>query len=175
MAIDGEPKNGDFVRYIEALNRQTEGAPGEVWTRTRRSISLNKRDTVNTQPDQFETSNSYRSPADPSASSLSRQSSPGATDDGQESTTLAARGGQRHLSLALTIAAVIALWNALDRLTTAINTDTVDMDSLVPVFFLLVCAWMLFIGARGARRKQNKPLAKLPPLSTVQMGRKPKS
>jgi|GEM_PF-2590408 len=174
MAIDGEPKNGDFVRYIERLNRQTEGAPGEVWTRTRRGISLNKRESVNTQSDQIETNYSPRS-TEPSASSIARPSSPGSTDDSQESTTLAARGGQRHLSLALTIAAVIALWNALDRLTTAINTDSVDMDSLVPVFFLLVCAWMLFIGARGARRKQNKPLAKLPPLSTVQMGRKPKN
>lgn len=29
MAIDGEPKNGDFARYIEELSR-TGGAPGQV-------------------------------------------------------------------------------------------------------------------------------------------------
>lgn len=184
MAIYGEPKNGDFVRYIETLNRQT-GSPGQVLPR-QRNAKPNARQKAATQADTQESVYSYNSreqaktpvyspDPDTSSTSYTRHTPPGSTreSDDEASTTLAARSGQRHLSLGLGIAGAVALWNAVHRLITAINTRSLDLDSMVPVVFLLICAWMLFKGARGARQKQNKPLAKLPPLTTVRMGRKP--
>ena len=150
MAIDGEPKNGDFVRYIERLDRRAANSPGQVLPRPRRETR------PETQP------------------RASAQTGGSINNNEEQSTTRAKRGGQRHLAFALGIASAIALWNAVQRLFTAIEADALDIDNLIPIVFLLVCAWILFIGARGARRKQNKPLAKLPPLTTVQMGRKPK-
>ncbi|CAM4099857.1 hypothetical protein [Bordetella muralis] len=184
MAIYGEPKNGDFVRYIETLNRQT-GSPGQVLPR-QRNAKPNARPAETTQADTPEsvytyaprnksTTPSYSPDSDTSSTAYTRNASPGATrdNDDESETTLAARSGQRHLSLGLGIAGAIALWNAVHRLITAINTRSLDLDSMVPIVFLSICAWMLFKGARGARRKQNKPLVKLPPLTTVHMGRKP--
>lgn len=185
MAIYGEPKNGDFVRYIEMLNRQS-GSPGQVLPR-QRNAKPNARQTETTPaeapesiysyaPRNKSTAPAYSPDSDTSSSAYTRNASPGSTrdsDDDEPSTTLAARSGQRHLSLGLGIAGAIALWNAAHRLLTAINTRSLDLDSMVPVVFLLICAWMLFKGARGVRRKQNRPLAKLPPLTTVHMGRKP--
>lgn len=169
MAIDGEPKDGDFVRYIEMLNRQAGNSPGQVLPRERRGAKLSKWSPT--------TASTSTQPTDISPSARTYDTSPGSTQDSdsnEAAPTLAARSGQRHLSLALGIAGAIALWSALHKLLTAVNTDNVDMDNMVPVVFLLICAWMLFKGARGARRKQNKPLAKLPPLTTVHMGRKPR-
>jgi len=166
MAIDGEPKDGDFVRYIEMLNRQAGNSPGQVLPRERRGAKLSKWSPT--------TASTSTQPTDLSPSAHTYDTSPAVTQDDDPAPTLAARSGQRHLSLALGIAGAIALWSALHKLLTAVNTGNVDMDNMVPVVFLLICAWMLFKGARGARRKQNKPLAKLPPLTTVHMGRKPR-
>lgn len=174
MPFDGEPKDGDFVRYIEMLDRQAGGTPGAVPKRerggTKLKLPLPGWSTHETpQP-------AARPLPSPDARSGATVPSSGATraEAGQPTDTLAARGGQRHLSLALSIAALVALWSAMQKLFFAIDTGTLDLDALVPVIFLLVCAGMLFKGAHSAGKKSRQPVSPLSPLNNVQMGRNPK-
>lgn len=176
MAIYGEPKDGDFVRYIETLNRQAGGTPGQVMPSKRSGILEDEQKSTFGQKENGESIYTYKAPSDPAAPGYPSNISPGSTEnDSQQPTSLATRTSHRRLALALAIGAAIALWNAIHRLITAINTDTLDLDTMVPIAFLIVCAWMLFKGSQGARRKQNQPLAKLSPLSMVKMGRAPKN
>lgn len=173
MRFDGEPKDGDFVRYIEMLNREAGGTPGAVPKPKRNGFKLSLPKPAWGRDDADSTS----APANPRTSQprANKTVTPGATreDDDTSATTLAARSSQRHLSLGLGIAAVVALWSALHKLFEAISTHTLDLDALVPVIFLLVCAGMLFKGARGVRQKADRPAPPLPPLTTVPKGRKP--
>lgn len=175
MAIYGEPKDGDFVRYIETLNRQAGAAPGQVMPRNHSGSTALNQKAASAQAQTDAAVYTYASSSDSATPTYPSEISPGSTQqDNRQSTTLASRSGQRHLSLALVIAAAVALWSAAHRLITAINTRSLDFDAMVPVIFLLVCAGMLFKGARSARRKQNHPLVQLPPLSATYMGRTPK-
>lgn len=175
MAIYGEPKDGDFVRYIETLNRQAGVTPGQVLPRKRAGRTITKWKTATEQPTTDDSVYTYAPSAQLPPASYSEDNSPGATrNEEQQPPTLAARSGQRHLALALSIAGFVALWNAITQLFTAVNTGTLDFDSAVPIVFLVVCALMLFKGASSARKNQHKPLPKLPPLSVVHMGRSPK-
>jgi len=154
MAIDGEPKDGDFVRYIETLSR-TGGSPGQVPPRQGRAPRRGRRDT-------------------------SQAGAPGAAAPGSATAepaaappTLAARTGQRRIALGLTIAGLFALWHAVRMLATALDRDALDIDSLIPVAFLAVCAFMLFKGGSRLRSAQKSPpLPSLPPLSTLPGGKK---
>jgi hypothetical protein len=172
MPFDGEPKDGDFVRYIETLNSQTGGTPGAVPKRERAGLSLTLRKPGWGRQDARDTQTRPAGAPTPSTANPSA----GATRDAGDSPpqTLAARSGQRHLSLALGIAGVVALWSALQKLLFAVNTRTLDLDTMVPVAFLLVCAGMLFKGAYGMRQKAGKPARALPPLTTIPTGRQPK-
>ncbi|WP_255592857.1 hypothetical protein [Bordetella sp. BOR01] len=160
MAIDGEPKDGDFVRYIDMLNRQAGIAtPGQVQRRegraSRRGATL---------------------PADilpsPNPAPVPATSGGTASDAAPANATLAARTGQRRIALGLTIAGVFALWHAVGMLLTALDRDPIEVDDLIPVVFLAVCAFMLFKGGSRLRAAQRAPLAKLPPLSTLPGGKK---
>lgn len=175
MAIYGEPKDGDFVRYIEQLNRQAGGTPGQVMPRKRSGILTKKPDNADNDFETNESVNTYGAPIDQPTATYSPDMSPGSTENTpQKPATLAARSGQRHLALALSIAAFIALWNGLIKLADLAESENYDIDNIIPIVFLMICAWMLFKGAQNIRRKQKQPLAKNAPLNIVKMGRNPK-
>ncbi|HYG43206.1 MAG TPA: hypothetical protein VEA17_09830 [Bordetella sp.] len=162
MAIDGEPKDGDFVRYIDMLNRQRGIAtPGQV---VRREGRASRRNQGTPPPADMQ--------APPRPNPVSAAPGSTASDASSPNATLAARSGQRRIALGLTIAGVFALWHAVGMLFTALDRDPIDVDDLIPVVFLAVCAFMLFKGAGRLRSAQRAPLAKLPPLSTLPGGQK---
>lgn len=159
MALDGEPKDGDFVRYIEMLNRQAGGSPGQVPPRQRRVSDRGRRGAAQ--------------PAEASDTFTPAPSSSMPAGSAEAPATLAARTGQRRIALGLTIAGMFALWHAIGRLVAALDRDTIDIDDLIPVVFLAVCAFMLFKGGSRLRAAQNRsPMPKLPPLSTLPGGKK---
>ena len=160
MAIDGEPKDGDFVRYIDRLTRQASTAPGQVPPRQGRAGRRER------QADAIGPAG-FPAPADPAAS-------PGATTQPPDArpATLAARSGQRRIALGLTIAGLFALWHAVGRLFEALGHRPVEIDDLIPAVFLGVCAFMLLKGGSRLRASQRAPLPTLPPLATLPGGKK---
>jgi len=160
MAIDGEPKDGDFVRYIDRLTRQGSTAPGQVPLRQDRAARRGRTADAATPA-------SLPTPADPAAS-------PGATTPQADSrpATLAARTGQRRIALGLTIAGLFALWHAVGRLFAALGNRPIQVDDLIPAVFLGVCAFMLLKGGSRLRATQRAPMPALPPLSTLPGGKK---
>ncbi|CAM4058335.1 hypothetical protein [Bordetella tumulicola] len=176
MTTDGEPKDGDFVRYIQRLNSPAGHTPGEVSPRKGFGGLLNKQKTAEIV-DSPESVYSYMPIPDaappPSSRKPSRQET--TTDDQDpETATLASRSANRTLSFGLKIAGAIALWSAISKLLTATNNNALDTDSLIPVVFLFVCAYMLFKGSRAVGKKQDKPLAKFSPLAVPPIGKKPR-
>jgi len=153
MAIDGEPKDGDFVRYIEMLNRQAGGSPGHVPPRQPRQPREARRRQPAAAP--------VPAPAAPDP----------AVPDDKPAPTLAARSGQRRIALGLTIAGLVAAWHAARLFGAALEQRPVEIDELIPAIFLAVCAFMLFKGGSRLRAAQRKPLPVLPPLSTLPGGR----
>ncbi|MBO9329216.1 hypothetical protein GHR37_08720 [Achromobacter xylosoxidans] len=145
MAIDGEPKDGDFVRYIENLTRAGGAARGRVEA---------ERVDAGLLSDPFPT------PArKPAAAAPAGQEDPAAD-------SLARRARQRKIGIILTIGGVLAGWAAARIVFQVLRSPQVDLDELMPAAFLVFFAVMLFKAAAGARNPRRPPLAKLPPLKT---------
>lgn len=150
MAIDGEPKDGNFVRYIETLTRAGGTEPGRVQDPPPRLRRTRARAAAVTSP---------APAASPSAGHT--------TEPEPRPATLAARTSLRRIALGLTIAALIAAWNAVRLLARALHSQSLQLDELVPAVFLAVCAFMLFKGASRLRATHKTPMPTLPPLSTL--------
>lgn len=167
MAIDSEPKNGDFARYIENLTRAGGVTPGRV-------------------PDKREASRwtpaSAPAPAPPAANEpLSTapwgkaapppmQSMPGAPMPvpGQEESgavSMAQRARRRRIGIVLTIGGMLAGWAAVRIAFEALQRSEFELDALMPAVFLAFFAFMLFKAASGARNPRKSQLQKLPPLT----------
>src|SRR5690606_14876588 len=141
MAIDGEPEDGDYVRYIDSLNRQA-GSPGQVLQKPARASnrgSWGRRGATT----------SHGAPSAPAPAAALPGVAPG--DAGKPPPTLAARTGQRRVALALTIAGAFALWHAVRLLMLALEYDPMEFDDLVPAVFLGICAFMLLKGGSRLR------------------------
>ncbi|OZI61255.1 hypothetical protein [Bordetella genomosp. 11] len=169
MAIDGEPKDGDYVRYIEKLVNRGQAAPGQV---------LGKAGHAGPSPLPPPSPGEVVRDAPPAArrpaaawgrgaasatpaSAPSRDTAPPAQD------TLAARAGKRRGALAVTIVGLAIAWQALRMLFQALRQPEFDPQDLVPVAFLLIFAGMLWRAARSQRTRAGQPPARLPPLTTI--------
>ncbi|MEN4918779.1 hypothetical protein ABE485_08915 [Achromobacter spanius] len=165
MAIDGEPKNGDFARYIETLTRTGAAAPG------RESDRRDARREAPPRPAPATPGSLSDAPwgnAAPPPLQSRNAPSPGATAPGQadEATvSLARRARQRKLGVVLTVAGMLAGWAAVNIGFRALHNPRFDMDELLPALFLAFFAFMLFKAASGARNPRKTPLEKLPPLT----------
>ncbi|MCD0502342.1 hypothetical protein [Bordetella petrii] len=161
MAIDGEPKDGDFVRYIEMLNRQAGVTPGQVPPRAARAARSKRQAELG--------------PRDPAAMPMpvpASTSPDGPSADTGSPATLAARSSRRRVALVLTIAGVVAAWHAAGIVFDVLDSPSFEFDELVPGIFLGVCAFMLLRGGSRMRGAQRAALPSLPPLSTLPAGRK---
>lgn len=153
MAIDGEPEDGDFVRYVEHLNRQA-GSPGQVLAAQSGRKKRGRRAREAAPEMLGHTSPSTAFPGDAANTTVPP--------------TLAARTAQRRIALGLTIAGAFAAWHAVRQLIYALEFDPMEFDDLLPAIFLGVCAFMLFKGASRLRATQRRnALPTLPPLSTL--------
>ncbi|EHK63279.1 hypothetical protein [Achromobacter arsenitoxydans] len=158
MAIDGEPKNGDFARYIENLTRAGGAAPG------RASDTGSARREAPTAPGSLSDA-PWGNTAPPP---LQSRTAPGATAPAQAdegTVSLARHARQRKIGVVLTIAGMLAGWAAVNIGFRALHNPRFDMDEMIPAIFLAFFAFMLFKAASGARNPRKTPLEKLPPLT----------
>ena len=176
MAIDMEPKNGDFARYVENLSRAGGASPGRVPDKAetrRRQASAPV--AVPTPPPAGSTKDSlydltWGKPAPPPLQSRRAEPAPLVGVPGQEdaaTVSMAKRARQRKLGIFLTIAGAIAGWAAVNIAFKALRSPHFDLDELMPAVFLAFFAFMLFKAASGARDPRKQPLGKLPPLKTT--------
>ncbi len=167
MAIDAEPKDGDFARYIENLTRAGGTTPGKV--PPKREAARRAPDAApppapaSAEPLSTAPWGKSAPPSRPApAASPSAAPSPGQEDPGAES--LARRARQRKIGIVLTVAGVLAGWAAVRIAVDVLVNRRADLDELMPALFLAFFAFMLFKAARGARNPRGAPLGKLPPL-----------
>lgn len=171
MAIDMEPKNGDFARYIENLSRAGGATPGRVPSKaeTKRQAAM-PAPTPSPAPDQGSLNDlTWGKTAPPPLQSRRADSVPPAVAPGQtdaEAVSLAKRARQRKQGIFLTIAGAVAGWAAVNVAFKALHAPRFDLDDFMPAVFLGFFALMLFKAASGARDPRKRPLEKLPPLKT---------
>lgn len=171
MAIDMEPKNGDFARYVENLSRAGGATPGRVPSKaeTKRQAAM-PAPTPSPAPDQGSLNDlTWGKTAPPPLQSRRADSVPPTVAPGQtdaEAVSLAKRARQRKQGIFLTIAGAVAGWAAVNIAFKALHAPRFDLDDFMPAVFLGFFALMLFKAASGARDPRKRPLEKLPPLKT---------
>ncbi|MCZ8406839.1 hypothetical protein SB816_09615 [Achromobacter sp. SIMBA_011] len=171
MAIDMEPKNGDFARYIENLSRAGGATPGRVPSKaeTKRQAAM-PAPTPSPAPDQGSLNDlTWGKTAPPPLQSRRADSVPPTVAPGQtdaEAVSLAKRARQRKQGIFLTVAGAVAGWAAVNVAFKALHAPRFDLDDFMPAVFLGFFALMLFKAASGARDPRKRPLEKLPPLKT---------
>ncbi|QKH38089.1 hypothetical protein FOC84_25400 [Achromobacter pestifer] len=164
MAIDGEPRNGDFARYIENLTRAGGTTPGQVPNKragSRQSATpvpppppapAPRSDTLSSAP--------WGNPAPPPLQSRQAPTAPGQED--AATVSMARHATQRKIGVILTVGGVLAGWAAARIIFEALRGPGFDLDEAMPAVFLAFFAIMLFKAARNARNPRNK--TPLPPL-----------
>ncbi|MGE8656293.1 MAG: hypothetical protein ACN6O8_06025 [Achromobacter sp.] len=173
MAIDMEPKNGDFARYIENLSGAGGATPGRVPSKAqakRRAAAPGATPMPAPVPGQDSLNDlTWGKTAPPPLQSRRADSVPPTVAPGQteaEAVSLAKRARQRKQGIFLTIAGAVAGWAAVNIAFTALRAPRFDLDDFMPAVFLGFFALMLFKAASGARDPRKRPLEKLPPLKT---------
>ncbi|CAB3628933.1 MAG: hypothetical protein E2602_10950 [Achromobacter sp.] len=166
MAIDMEPKDGDFARYIENLSRAGGVTPGRVPSKAEAKrqatapapvpVAVPSQDSLNDL--------TWGKTAPPPLQSRSADTIPDQSE--AEAVSLAKRARQRKQGIFLTIAGAVAGWAAVNIAFTALRAPRFDLDDFMPAVFLGFFALMLFKAAGGARNPRKRPLEKLPPLKT---------
>jgi len=168
MAIDAEPKDGDFARYIENLTRAGGATPGRVPAKRAASRRMPGPAPVPAPPPASEplsTAPWGKSATPPLPSRSGSAAPPAATaEEDAGAASLARRARQRKIGIVLTIAGVLAGWAAARIVFEALRGPQFDMDELMPAVFLAFFAFMLFKAAGSARNPRKTPLQKLPPL-----------
>lgn len=173
MAIDMEPKNGDFARYIENLSRAGGATPGRVPSKAearRQAAAPVATPTPTPAPSPGSLNDlAWGKTAPPPLPSRRADSVPATVAPGQtdaEAVSLAKRARQRKQGIFLTIAGAVAGWAAVNIAFKALHAPRFDLDDFMPAVFLGFFALMLFKAASGARDPRKRPLEKLPPLKT---------
>ncbi|MFC4276815.1 hypothetical protein [Achromobacter aloeverae] len=190
MALDGEPKDGDYVRYVERLVNRGAPPPGQVIAQD--AAGGAKEHDAALSPGEVGRPASRR-PAQGSSGATARTGtraypagSPArdpAPDNGQANAmrtgaeagpapSLAARSAQRKISAVILVVALLIAWHAVRLILGAVDDGNVDVSALMPGVFLLAFALMVYGISRNIRRNADRPAAKLPPLTTVS-GNKP--
>lgn len=147
MAIDGEPKDGDFARYIETLSNSPPPRPPAV-------PSLQ---TPVTAPSHLSDTHWVKNP-----STQSPQAPPGSSGDAPTSEpTLASQARRNKLSNLLSLA---SFWIGFGALFSLIKEGSFYLDDIAPFLLMSFFAIMLFKGARRLRASSKEPLKSLPPL-----------
>jgi len=196
MALDGEPKDGDYVRYVERLVHRGMPAPGQVGRQAGRGAAgTSPGDTATRGRERDKTRAARNSATGTStgkgngagtraaeaahwaypAGSPARDASP---DNGQaqamqtgsgtgQAPSLAARSAQRKVSSVVFVVALLIGWHAVRLILAAIDEGHINVAAMLPGAFLLAFALMVYGVSRNIRRNADRPVGKLPPLTTV--------
>lgn len=179
MPIDGEPKDGDYVRYVERLINRGQAAPGQVVAQTRGATAMPATPAPgevipNTSTGVSKPGNIWKAVMGQAATTPSAPATSAATNSGSatnnESTadaTLATRAAGRRGSFAAALISIAVVWQAMRLLFEALRRPDFNMHELLPVFFLLVLAGVLWKAFRAQRARANQTPGRLPPLTTI--------
>ncbi|MFD4840634.1 hypothetical protein ACFWP0_24270 [Achromobacter sp. NPDC058515] len=167
MAIDLEPKNGDFARYIENLTRAGGATPGQVSGQREASRQASSSAPVPVPPATSETLSTapWGKTAPPPMQPAPGVSAPAPGQEDAGEVSMARRARQRKIGVALTIGGILAGWAAARIAFEALRRPEFELDALMPAIFLAFFAFMLFKAASGARNPRKSRLEKLPPLT----------
>lgn len=162
MAIDGEPRNGDFARYIENLTRTGGASPGQVPDKRAQSRPAAPPPSPPPPATPSETLSGapWGKPAPPPLQSRQAPAAPGQTDAAEVS--MARQATQRKIGVILTVGGILAGWAGARIIFEALRGPGFDLDEAMPAVFLFFFAMMLFKAARNARNPRGK--TPLPPL-----------
>lgn len=164
MAIDLEPKDGDFARYIENLSQAGGVTPGKVPEKRRASAQATATVAV---PAPATGDSLSTAPWGNTASPRSSAGAPGATAPSDAAdASLAGRARQRKVGIILTIGGVLTGWAAVNIAFRALRALHFELDQLMPAVFLAFFAFMLLKAAGSARKPRGMSPGKLPPLKT---------
>jgi hypothetical protein len=169
MTIDGEPRDGDYVRYIEQLTNRGQISPGQVVARSRETAAIPPAAPAPGEvvPVGSKAAGASGLPQNPAGTSTEARPAP--NDGGAEAAgaTLASQAARRRAAWAVTLVALALAWQALRMLSESLRAPDFDPHDLVPAAFLLIFAGMLWRAARSQGAKAQRPPARLPPLSTI--------
>lgn len=162
MALGGEPKDGDYARYVKELSRVSASglfnAPSPDATRSPGATSGGE--STSTSPLSSAPWGNGGTPPVP------HSTLPPAQPD-TDAATLAKTAAKRGVGKVLTVAAAVVGLIAARIVLQALNNPRAGLDDFMPAVFLAFFAFMLFKAA-GDARKPGKPLAgKLPPLKST--------
>jgi len=181
MSLDAEPKNGDYVAYIEKLVNRGARSPGAIATRRSRWADA-FRPAGSTQQPEAGVSWPERggldagpgtapapAPAPLAEAARTGQAEPAADPvrDGAPRTLAQAASHRKQGLVMMAVAAVLAMVG-FGRLQDF--TAFEDFDDLVAAAFLLVFAFIFLRGGLALRRRGQAPQP-LPPLPTTARSR----
>lgn len=165
MAMDAEPKDGDFARYIENLTRAGGATPGRVPPKREAARRVPEPVPAPAPPEPLSTAPWGKSAPPPLPSRPGAAAPPPAAGhEDPAAVPLARRARQRKIGIILTVAGVLAGWAAARIVFEVLRSPRFDLDELMPAIFLVFFAVMLFKAAGSARNPRKTPLEKLPPL-----------
>lgn len=162
MAIDMEPKNGDFARYVENLSRAGGATSGQVSRREPARPASAPVPPATSEP----LSAASWGKASPSMQPMPGAAMPAPGVPGQEdagTVSMAKRARQRKIGIVLTIGGILAGWAAARIAFDALRRPEFELDALMPAIFLAFFAFMLFKAASSARNGRKSRLETLPP------------
>lgn len=173
MSLPGEPKNGDFASYVEALGRTGMQAPGQVIKPTR-AEKKTRRQAIAHQEQQFPDAvpggpqasqwdtgwgrNDGKSASSAKPMPRPQRGAPGgfAAGSPDASGQLAKLASHRRVAFVLTIVAALLAFNALTTVIDALNHKPVQLEHFFPAVFWGFVSLMLFKSAQGLRAKARQ-------------------
>lgn len=168
MAIDGEPKNGDYARYIDTLVNRGTLSPGQVMPQGLPPIE--PRSPGQVLPEKSRNSARTAStgggkPATVAKTAAAAGASP--ANAAARSNTLATQAGKRKFSTGIALVAVVIGWHAIRMIAGAFEQRPLQPEHVIPGVFLLLFAVMLFRISRRVRADSRQPPGPLSPLPTL--------
>ncbi|WP_454689698.1 hypothetical protein [Achromobacter aloeverae] len=194
MALDGEPKDGDYVRYIERLVNRGMPSPGQVIAQDAAAKAKGYAPPLSpgevgrpggyqggrqtTQGNGGTAAKDARRPdaaagAKPVNGNGNAQANAARTGTGAaQPPSLAARSAQRKIASLIFLVGLLIAWHAARLIAGAFHDGNVDVSAAMPGAFLMVFALMVFAMSRNIRRNADRQAeGKLPPLTTVSGGK----
>jgi len=195
MAIDMGPRDGDFARYVEGLTSGSAGEPGRVYSGMSKPAPAVSPSWSSARPDQPPLADGFPAPSPVAVPPAPRSSSQrkaqadaakpamlqsaaeiaSARQDAlrvpdtsnTETITLAGRAGKRLFGTLLTVVGIGIFIAGARHAFEAFEYGVRGPQDFIPAIFLFVFGGMVLRGARSLRREADRPVAVLPPLTTV--------